>query len=192
VVEAAAGPTAATWGSVARAWWLFLITGILWLCLSVIVFRADLTTVYAISIMFGVIAIVAGVNEFISLGAVRGGWRWLNAILGVIFVAAGIVALSNPEWTFLALASIIGFWFLFKGIFDLILAFATKHVNDLWWVQMVVGFIEIGLAFWVAGDFAEKQVLLVVYVGLVCLSKGITEIILAFRLHGVKQELRAA
>ena len=192
MAEVAAGPTAATWGSVARAWWLFLITGILWLCLSVIVFRADLTTVYAISIMFGVIAIVAGVNEFISLGAVRGGWKWFNAILGVIFVAAGIVALSNPSWTFLALASIIGFWFLFKGIFDLIVAFSTKRVNDLWWVQMVVGFVELGLAFWVSGDFSHQTTLLVVYVGLVCLSKGITEIILAFRLHGLKRELRPA
>jgi uncharacterized membrane protein HdeD (DUF308 family) len=181
-----------TWGDAARAWWLFLLTGILWLCLSVIVFRAELDTVYAISIMFGVIAIAAGVNEFMALGAVHGGWKWLHAILGAIFVAVGIVALANPEWTFVALASIIGFWFLFKGIFDLIIAFATKHVNDLWWVQMVVGFVELGLAFWVAGDFDEKVVLLVVYVGITCLFKGITEIILAFRLRVVKQELRAA
>jgi uncharacterized membrane protein HdeD (DUF308 family) len=168
-----------------RAWWLFLIAGILWLILSLIVFRMELSTVYAVSILFGIVAIAAGVDEFISMGAVRGGWKWLHGVLGVIFVAAGIVAFANPDWTFLALAAIIGWWFLFKGIFDIIAAFALKHVNELWWIQLIVGLIEIGLAFWVAGDFNEQVILLVVYVGVLCLSKGITDILLAFRLRGL-------
>ena len=43
-----------------KAWWIFLIAGVLWLIMSLIVFRMELTTVYAISILFGVIAIAAG------------------------------------------------------------------------------------------------------------------------------------
>jgi uncharacterized membrane protein HdeD (DUF308 family) len=174
---------------VSKAWWLFLIAGVLWLILSLIVFRMELSTVYAISILFGIVAIAAGIDEFMSLGAVHGGWKWLHGILGVIFVAAGIVALANPDWTFLALASIIGWWFLFKGTFDIIVAFATKHANEGWWLQLIVGLIELGLAFWVAGDFYEQVILLVIYVGVLCLSKGITDLILAFRLRGVKREL---
>ena len=155
-----------------------LVTGILWLIMSLIVFRMELSTVY-VSILFGVIAIAAGIDEFLSMGAVHGGWKWLHGTLGVIFVIAGIVALANPEWTFLALASIIGWWFLFKGIFDLIVAFSTKRVNELWWITLIVGLIELGLAFWVAGNFHEQVILLVVYVGVLCLSKGITDILLA-------------
>ena len=169
-----------------KAWWLFLIAGTLWLILSLIVFRMELGTVYAVSILFGIIAIAAGVDEFMSLGAVHGGWKWLHGFLGVIFVTAGIVALANPDWTFLALAAIIGWWFLFKGIFDIIAAFALKRANELWWIQLIVGLIEIGLAFWVAGNFDEQVILLVVYVGVLCLSKGITDIILAFRLRGLR------
>jgi uncharacterized membrane protein HdeD (DUF308 family) len=177
---------------ISRAWWLFLVAGVLWLILSLIVFRMELSTVYAVSILFGIVAIAAGIDEFMSLGAVHGGWKWLHGILGVIFVIAGIVALANPEWTFLALASIIGWWFLFKGTFDIIVAFATRHVNEGWWLQLIVGLIELGLAFWVAGDFYEQVILLVIYVGVLCLSKGITDLILAFRLRGVKRELVAA
>jgi uncharacterized membrane protein HdeD (DUF308 family) len=169
-----------------KAWWIFLVTGILWLIMSLIVFRMELSTVYAISILFGIIAIAAGIDEFISIGAVHGGWKWLHGVLGVIFVIAGIVALVNPEWTFLALASIIGWWFLFKGILDIIVAFSTKHVNELWWITLIVGLIELGLAFWVAGNFHEQVILLVVYVGILCLSKGITDILLAFRLRGLR------
>jgi uncharacterized membrane protein HdeD (DUF308 family) len=169
-----------------RAWWIFLITGVLWLILSLIVFRMELTTVYAVSILFGVIAIAAGIDEFMTLGAVHGGWKWLHGVLGVIFVVAGIVAFANPEWTFLALASIIGWWFLFKGILDVMAAFALKRLNELWWIQLIVGLIELGLAFWVAGNFDEKVILLVVYVGAMCPAKGITDILLAFRLRGLR------
>jgi uncharacterized membrane protein HdeD (DUF308 family) len=169
-----------------KAWWIFLITGVLWLILSLIVFRMELGTVYAVSILFGIIAIAAGIDEFLSIGAVHGGWKWLHGFLGVIFVIAGIVAFANPDWTFLALAAIIGWWFLFKGILDVIAAFALKRVNELWWVQLIVGIIELGLAFWVAGNFNEKMILLVVYVGFMCLTKGITDILLAFRLRGLR------
>src|SRR5262249_7415723 len=175
----------------ARAWWLYLITGTIWFILSLIVFRMNLTTVYAISIPFGVIAIVAAVTEFLSLWAAHGGWwKALHVLLSLIFLAVGVTALSNPKWTFLALASIIGWWFLFKGIFDVIVSFASRGF-PLWWVQLVVGVIELGLAFWVSGDFRESIILLVVYVGIVCLTKGITEIILAFRLREVNKELAA-
>jgi uncharacterized membrane protein HdeD (DUF308 family) len=175
-----------------KGWWIFLLTGVLWLVMSLIVFRMELGTVYAISILFGIIAIAAGIDEFLSLGVVHGGWKWLHGLLGVIFVIAGIVAFANPDWTFLALASIIGWWFLFKGTFDVIAAFALKRENEVWWLQLVVGLIELGLAFWVAGNFNEQVILLVVYVGVMCLSKGITNIILSFRLRGVKRELAAA
>ena len=59
-------------------------------------------------------------------------------------------------------------------------------MNELWWIQLVVGLIEIGLAFWVAGNFREQVILLVVYVGFMCLSKGITDFVLAFRLRGLR------
>ena len=169
-----------------KAWWLFLVTGTLWLIMSLIVFRMELTTVYAVSILFGVIAVAAGIDEFLSIGAVQGGWKWLHGFLGVIFVIAGIVAFANPEWSFLALASIIGWWFLFKGILDVITAFALKRANELWWIQLIVGLIELALAFWVAGNFHEQVILLVVYVGVMCLSKGITDFVLAFRLRGLR------
>ena len=178
--------------TVSRAWWVFLVAGILGLIMSLIVFRMELGTVYAVSILFGIVAIAAGIDEFLSMAAMHRGWKWLHGILGVIFVVAGIVALANPDWTFVALASIIGWWFLFKGTFDIIVAFVVKGEIEHWWLQLVVGLIELSLAFWVAGDFYEQVILLVVYVGILCLSKGVTDILLAFHLRGLKKELAAA
>ena len=61
--------------------------------------------------------------------------------------------------------------------------------GQLWWIQLVVGIIEILLAFWVAGSFKEKTILLVVYVGIIGISRGVTELILAFKLKGLERRL---
>ncbi len=109
----------------------------------------------------------------------------------MIFVLVGIFAFIEPGSAFKALASIIGFFFLFKGIFDITVAFVTKDEFELWWMQLVVGLVEVGLAFWVSGSFREKVILLVVYTGIVALSKGITDLFLAFKLRGVHKTLSA-
>ena len=176
----------------ARWWWVFLLTGIAWLVFSLVIFRFDITSAATVAILFGVVAIIAGVNEFMAMGVSTTGWKIVHGILGVIFVIVGIFAFIEPGSTFEALAAVIGFFFLFKGIFDIVVAIATKGEFDLWWLQLVAGIIEIGLAFWVAGSFREKAILLLVYVGIVCLSKGITELFLAFKLRSLKRTVATA
>ena len=175
--------------SAAGAWWVFLLTGIAWLVFSVIIFRFDITSVSTIGFLFGAVAIVAGVNEFLALAVSTTGWKIVRAILGVLFILVGIFAFIEPGSAFEALASVIGFFFLFKGVFDVAVAISTRVEFDLWWLQLVAGLIEIGLAFWVAGSFREKAILLIVYTGLVALSKGITELMLAFKLRSLRKQL---
>src|SRR5205823_13711602 len=138
-------------------------SGIAWLVFALVVFQWDYTSVYAVSFLFGIVAIFAGVNEFFSITVSTTGWKWIHGILGVLFVLAGLWALVHPHNAFATLAGLIGFFFMFKGIFDIALAFATKPLSDLWWLQLTVGIIEVLLAFWVAGHFREKVILLVAY-----------------------------
>jgi uncharacterized membrane protein HdeD (DUF308 family) len=176
----------------ADRWWMFLITGIAWLVFALLVFQWDYTSVYAISILFGVVAIVAGVNEFFAISISTTGWKWVHAILGILFVLVGIYALWNPYDTFATLAALVGFFLLAKGIFDITTAFITKDEFELWWLQLVIGLIEILLAFWVAGNFREKAILLVAYVGIIALARGISEIFVAFKLKGLRRRLAAS
>jgi len=176
----------------ADRWWLFLISGIAWLVFALIVFQWDYTTVYAISFLFGVVVLFAGVNEFFQISVSTRGWKIVHGILGVLFIILGIWALVHPHNAFATLAALIGFYFLIKGIFDLTVAFMTKDQFELWWLQLVVGIIEILLAFWVAGSFREKAILLVVYVLPVSLARGITELFLAFKLKGLKRRMAIA
>jgi len=170
-------------------WWIFLVSGIAWLVFALIVFQWNYTTVYAISILFGFIAIAAGVNEFVLITFATTGWKIVHGILGVLFVIAGVWAFVHPHNAFATLAALVGFFLLFKGIFDVTVAFMTKPQFDLWWLQLVVGIFEILLAFWVAGSFRRSVALLVIYVGVVALMRGITELFVAFKLKGLQNKL---
>src|SRR4029453_17937524 len=134
----------------ADRWWLFLLTGITWLIVALIIFQWNYTTVYAVSFLFGFIAIFAGVNEFVSLGVSSAGWKIVHVILGVLFVLAGIWALVHPHNAFATIAALMAFFLLFKGIFDLTVSFMARSYFGLWWLQLTVGILEIFLAFWVA------------------------------------------
>src|SRR5947208_9838204 len=72
------------WG---RRWWIFLVTGFLWLLFSLVVFRFDIHTVTAVGVAVAVICLAAGVNEFFAASASRGGWRVARIVLGVLFYA---------------------------------------------------------------------------------------------------------
>ena len=173
----------------AGLWWVFLLTGIAWLIFALLVFQWDYTTVYAVSYLFGIVALMAAVNEFLAMGVSTTGWKIARGILGVLFVIAGIWALVHPHNAFATIAALIGYFFLFKGIFDITVAFVAKSQFDVWWLQLALGIVEILLAFWVSGSFRNKTILLVVYVGVIGLTRGITELILAFKLKGLKSRL---
>lgn len=173
----------------ARYWWLFLLTGLAWLLVSIIIFRFDYTTVSAVSILFGIVAIFAGVNEFFAVGVSTRWWKVLHGLLGVVFVIVGIVAFVSPGNTFRALAAVISFFFIFKGMFDIVLSIATKGESDVWWLQLVIGIAELLIGFWAAGYFGRSVILLVAFVGAGALLRGITEIILAFKLRALKRDL---
>jgi uncharacterized membrane protein HdeD (DUF308 family) len=176
----------------AGSWWLFLLTGIGWLVFALLVFQWDYTTVYAISFLFGVVALIAGINEFLQIPVWTTGWKIVHGILGVLYIIAGIWALVHPRAAFATLAALIGFFILFKGIFDLMVAFMTREQFDLWWLQLILGILEIVLAFWVAGNFRQEAILLVVYVGIIALTRGITELFVAFKLRGLKKRIAPA
>lgn len=173
-------------------WWLFLLTGIAWLVFALLVFQWDYTTVSAISYLFGVVAIIAGVNELFEITVSTTGWKIVHGILGVLFIVVGFYAIWHPYDTFATLAALVGLFLLFRGIFDITVAFVTKDEFELWWLQLIAGIAQILLAFWVAGNWQNKAILLVVYVGIVALMRGITEIFLAFKLRGVRKKLASA
>jgi uncharacterized membrane protein HdeD (DUF308 family) len=166
-------------------WWVFILTGSLWLLFSIVVFRFDWTTVSSLSILFGVVMLFAAVTELMAFFTAEGGWwKLLRLGLAIVFGILAIVSFVHPGDTFAALAAVMSFYFIVKGIFDIVLSLATWHEAEHAWLTLVIGIVEIGVGFWAAGDFGNAVILLVVWVGVTALLRGVSEIILAFTLRG--------
>jgi uncharacterized membrane protein HdeD (DUF308 family) len=164
-------------------WWLFLVTGVGWTIVGLILLRFDYTSVHAISLLFGFVAIAAGVMEVVMVFVVPGWWKLLNGLLAIAFLVAGVVAFVHPGNTFVALAAIFSFFLLFAGTFDIIQAIAAKDEISVWWLQLIGGIIEIFLAFWAAGDYGRSTVLLIAWVCAFALIRGVRDIVYAFRVR---------
>jgi uncharacterized membrane protein HdeD (DUF308 family) len=166
----------------AAFWWVYLVLGAGWLLFAIIIFRFDWTSVSSISILFGAAMLAAGVAELAAIGGASRGWRIAHALAGLAFVVIGVVAFVHPGDTFSALAGVMSFYFVLKGMFDLALALGAMGTRH-WWLRLLVGVAEILLGFWAAGDFGHKTVLLLVWIGAAALTHGIMDIVAAFELR---------
>jgi uncharacterized membrane protein HdeD (DUF308 family) len=167
-------------------WWLFLITGIAWMILALIVLRFDYTSVSAISVLFGVVAIAAGVMEIGMLFISPGWWKLLNGVLALVFIVAGIVAFIHPGNTFAALAAVFSFFLIFAGAFDIVWSIGSRHEMEVWWLQLIGGIIELALGFWAAGYYGRSAVLLVAWVAAFGIIRGVRDIVFSFRVHALQ------
>jgi uncharacterized membrane protein HdeD (DUF308 family) len=172
-----------TLAEVLPPWWLLLITGIGWILVSLILLRFDYTSVSSISILFGFVAIFAGVAEIGGIMMAAGWWKLLNGVLAFVFIATGIVAFIHPGDTFLALAAVFSFFLVFAGTFDIILAISMRREIEVWWLTLVGGIIELALGFWAAGYYGRSAVLLVAWVAAFTIIRGVRDIVLAFRVR---------
>jgi uncharacterized membrane protein HdeD (DUF308 family) len=174
---------------VAKAWWLFLVTGALWFIISLVVLRMNERSISTVGVILGVVFIIGAFNEFLMMGADSTGWKIFHGLLGVLFVLAGIWAFVQPKEAFWALASVLGFLLLMMGLFEIIAAVATKEVNPIWWLGLVAGILFIVLAFWTSQQLVSvKGQLLLFYVGLMAMFRGISQIVFAFGVRHVGKE----
>jgi len=164
-------------------WWTFLIAGVAWFVISVIVLQLNLASVGAVGVLLGVVFLVSALEEFF-VASVRGGWGWARAVLGVLFLIGAIWSFVDPIGTFVSIADVLGFLLIFKGTLDLLTSITTQDLNSVWWLGLVAGLLELGLGFWAAQQyFPARAALLLLLVGFYALFRGISSIVFAFQLR---------
>jgi uncharacterized membrane protein HdeD (DUF308 family) len=173
---------------VGRYWWLLLLSGIAWIVVAATVLRFDYASVVAVAILFGILAITIGGAELALAMISQHWWRLLHALLGVVFVATGVIAFFTPGDTFVGLAAVISFYFIFAGVWDFVSSLAMRQLSG-WWIQLISGLLELGLGYWAAGSWRVSATVLVAFVGAIVFIRGVTQISLAFSIHSVREAL---
>jgi uncharacterized membrane protein HdeD (DUF308 family) len=180
----------------ARYWWLFLVSGVLWLLIAWLVLRLNATSITTVGVLLGVVFLIAGINEVGIAALAHGGWKVWHYIMAVIFILGALWGFVRPVNTFFALASVLGLILIFYGTFDIIQAVASRPVNPYWWLQLITGILLVLLAFWVSGSdrvfaLAQRTYLILFWVGFLALFRGFSQIILAFTVRHAGREAAA-
>ena len=180
----------------ARYWWVFLVSGIVWLLIAWVVLRGNQTSIAAVGVLVGVVFLLAGINEVGMAAVVPGGWKVWHYILAVIFLLGGLWGFIRPVNTFFALASVLGLILIFYGAFEIVQGFASRAVNPYWWLNLITGILLVLLAFWVSESdrmfaLARRTYLILFWVGFLALFRGFSQIMLAFIVRHAGQEAAA-
>jgi uncharacterized membrane protein HdeD (DUF308 family) len=166
-------------------WWIFLITGVAWLLISMVVLRFNYnptTSVATVGILLGALFLAAAINEFLTY-AVTDSWRLAHLFLGILFIFGSLWGFIHPINAFYALAAVLGLLLVLQGTMTLIGSVATK--GPMWGLGLAVGIIEIMLGFWASQQyFPARATLILIWVGFMALFRGIGQIAFAFALRG--------
>jgi uncharacterized membrane protein HdeD (DUF308 family) len=174
-------------------WWVFLLTGIVWLMIGFVVLRLDVASITTVSFLIGATFIIATVNELMMASSANGTWKFLHWGMAILFIVGAIVAFAHPYDTFYALASILGFLLFFMGTLEIVRSIATRGINPVWGLGLAVGILEVLLAVWVSQVyFPARAGLILFWVGAMAIFRGMGQIVVAFGVRRVGKQVVAA
>lgn len=183
---AARGRVEKVLNQMAGPWWMFLVTGIAWLVISLFVLRFRLSSVVAVGVLMGVVFLLGWFSELL-IASMRTRWRWAHVLMAILFLFAACWSFASPFGAFWALATVFGLLLIFRGSLDMVTSISMRAVNPAWWLAMIAGVLEILLGFWVSQQaFPARALLLLIWVGFFALFRGFSDILLAFEVRGLE------
>jgi uncharacterized membrane protein HdeD (DUF308 family) len=173
----------------ADKWWAVGLRGMLGIAFGLICLLVPAVALLALVLLFSAYMLVDGVLAIASgIKAARNDERWGLLILeGVVDLAAGAIAFLWPAITVVAFVILIAVWAIISGALMLGAAFALKLDHGRWWLALGgIASIIFGIVLLVAP--VVGAVVLTWWIGAYAIVFGAFLLILAFQLHGKKEE----
>ncbi len=118
--------------TVGKSWWVVLVLGILSIIVGILFLVWPGATIVVVAVFFGVWLIVSGIVQLVQgfNKELDTGQRVLAVIVGVISIVLGILCFRGGIANGVYILSLfIGFSFLFRGIWQLIVGLQSKGVS---------------------------------------------------------------
>lgn len=179
---------------ITRNWWMFALRGLAAIIFGVLALKWPEQAVQALVLLFGAYALVDGTFAmFAGIAAYRYFERWWALLLeGLAGIGIGLLAFFWPNITALVLVYFIAAWALITGAFEIVTAIQLRRIITGEWAMVLSGILSIifGILLFVFPGAGAVSVIWMI--GIYAIIFGISEIIFGFRMHGLRQEFKAA
>ena len=172
---------------VGRAWGWVLAFGIITVAIGVAALVWPGRTLVVVAVLFGIQLIVMGIFRFVGAFAsddLTGGTRVLLAVLGVLSLIIGLYAVRHVLVTLLALALLLGIFWIVSGTVELFTALSHREMRGRGWTAFM-GILSIVAGVVVLAYPGISLLVLAVVLSIWLLVFGIMEIVLAFRIRSL-------
>jgi len=172
----------------ARTWGLVVFRGVVGVLFGALAMIWPGITLFALVILFGAYALVDGVIAIAMGVAGRGGERWLMFLMGVLGVAAGVIAFVWPGVTALVLLYLIAFWAFLTGLTYLAAAWRLRKQITNEWLLALTGVASLALGVVLLLQPATGALALVFTIGIFAVVWGVLSIGLGIRMRTVSKQ----
>jgi uncharacterized membrane protein HdeD (DUF308 family) len=172
---------------VGRHWGWVLAFGIVTVLVGLLVLVWPGRTLIVVAVLFGIQLIVMGIFRFASAFGhdLTAGTRTLFALLGVLSLIVGLYALRHVLITVLALALLLGIFWIISGAVELFNALSNREMRSRGWA-IASGILGILAGIVVLVYPAPSLLVLALVLGIWLLIFGIMEIVAAFRIRSLR------
>jgi uncharacterized membrane protein HdeD (DUF308 family) len=178
---------------VSQFWWTLLLRGAVAILFGVLTFVWPGVTLAALVLLFGAYALVDGIAAII-LGIKEYGNRerwWATLVGGIVSAGAGLVTFMRPGITALALLSLIAFWAILRGVFDIVAAIRLRHAIEGEWLLGLAGAVSIAFGLIMLLFPGAGALAVIWWIGAFAIVLGVMWIALGLRLHGIERAIHA-
>jgi uncharacterized membrane protein HdeD (DUF308 family) len=170
----------------ARSWWMLALQGLVAVLFGMLALLWPGLTLLWLVALFAAYAIISGAVAL--YGAVTNrtmdkGW-WLILLLGLVSVAAGVLAIFYPDLTALALVLLMGVNALFTGALQIAVAIRVRKAVRNEWLLVLAGIASIVFGGFVLAFPGAGALALVWLVSFYAVLSGVLLLSLAFRVKG--------
>lgn len=173
-----------------KHWYIPAIVGSIFIAVGIYTFAAPATSYVALSILFSLSFLFAGISEISFSLANKNemdNWGWMLAF-GTLTTVVGGLLLANPEVSMLTLSFYVGFLIIFRAISAISFSLDLKDYGISDWARLmalgVIGLIFGVLMVW-RPTFAGMTI--IIWTGLAFITTGIFSLYLSFKLKKLNE-----
>jgi uncharacterized membrane protein HdeD (DUF308 family) len=174
-----------------RGWFLFFVTGILWLLLGFMLLSYRVSSISITVIFLAIVFGMGAVSLFVVSDVISGPLRTLAIVGAIAAVGGAIGALVWPGPTILVVALFVAWFLLLRGIVDVVISLYHVQAKG-WWLTFLAGVISIALGAWAIGNPDRSVLLLVTILGVYAILHGVVDLIIGVKLHELQRDLQGS